>query len=320
MPDERATAAGWAEEERMTVTVLVPTEEGRAALAGLDSVDPVVYEPGGQLPEQAPSAEVIVVAAPNGAPERLLAALRDLPKLRMVQTLSAGTELWEGRLPAGVLLSNARGAHGGATAELAAAGLLAVYRQLPQFVADQAAHRWNQHQTETLDGKRVLVLGAGDLGQSLRARLEPFGATVTLVGRSARPGVHALEETPDLLGRHDAVVLMVPSNDQTRHLADAAFLARMPDGAVLVNVSRGAVVDTGALLAELTAGRLRAVLDVTDPEPLPPDQPLWDAPGVLILPHVGGNTTGVNDRAWRVAAEQIGVFVAGQQPPNLVSS
>ena len=304
----------------MTVTVLVPSEEGRAALAGLESVHPVVYKPGGQLPEQASSAEVMVVPAPDRAPERLLATLRDLPKLRMVQTLSAGTELWEGRLPDGVLLSNARGAHGGATAELAAAGLLATYRQIPQFVADQAAHRWNQHQTETLDGKRVLVLGAGDLGQSLRARLEPFGATVTLVGRSARAGVHAFAEVPDLLGRHDAVVLMVPSNDQTHHLADAAFLARMPDGAVLVNVARGSVVDTGALLAELTAGRLRAVLDVTDPEPLPPDHPLWDAPGVLILPHVGGNTDGVTDRAWRVAAAQVAAFAAGQEPPNLVSS
>lgn len=304
----------------MTVTVLVPDERGRAALAGLDSVDPVVYEPGGQLPEQASSAEVMVVPAPSRDPERLLAALRELPKLRMVQTLSAGTELWEGRLPDGVLLSNARGAHGGSTAELAAAGLLALYRQLPQFLADQAAHRWNQHSTETLDGKRVLVLGAGDLGQSLRAQLEPFGATVTLAGRSARDGIRSFEEVPGLLGTHDATVIMIPYNEETHHLVDAAFLARMPDRAVLVNVARGPVVDTGALLAELTRKRLRAVLDVTDPEPLPPDHPLWDAPGLLILPHVGGNTTGVNDRAWRVAAEQIGAFAAGQQPANLVSS
>ena len=304
----------------MTVTVLVPEERGRAALAGLDSVDPVVYEPGGQLPGQASLAEVMVVPAANRAPERVLAAMRDLPKLRMVQTLSAGTDLWEGRLPDGVLLSNVRGAHGGSTAELAVAGLLAVYRELPQILADQAAHRWHQHTTETLDNKRVLVLGAGDLGRSLRARLEPFGATVTLVARSARDGIRSFDEVPDLLGEHDAAVIMVPYNTQTHHLADAGFLARMPDRAVLVNVARGPVVDTGALLAELTAGRLRAVLDVTEPEPLPPDHPLWDAPGLLILPHVGGNTTGWHDRAWRVAAEQISAFVAGQKPPNLVSS
>jgi phosphoglycerate dehydrogenase-like enzyme len=303
----------------MTVTVLVPSETGRAALAGLDPVSPVVYEPGAGWPEQGPSAEVLVVPPVPQLAEQLLAAMHDLPKLRMVQTLSAGVELWEGRLPAGVLLSNARGAHGGATAELAATGLLALYREVPQFLADQAAHQWRQHPTETLDGKRVLVLGAGDLGQNLRSQLEPFGATVTLTGRSARDGVRSFDEVPDLLGATDAVVIMVPYNDQTHHLVDAGFLARMPDRAVLVNVARGPVVDTGALLAELTAGRLRAVLDVTDPEPLPSGHPLWDAPGVLIFPHVGGNTTGMTDRAWRVAAEQIGAFVAGDQPPNVVS-
>ena len=303
----------------MTVTVLVPGETGRAALAGQEWADPVLYDPDREWPEEASSAEVLVVPPDARTADRLLAAMRELPKLRMVQTLSAGVELWEGKLPDGVLLSNARGAHGGATAELAATGLLAVYREVPQFLANQAGHRWDQYPTETLDGKRVLVLGAGDLAQSLRSQLEPFGATVTLVGRSARDGVRSFDEVPGLLGGHDAVVLMVPYNDQTHHLADAAFLARMPDQAVLVNVARGPVVDTDALVAELTAGRLRAVLDVTDPEPLPADHPLWDAPGVLIFPHVGGNTAGMTDRAWRVAAEQIGAFAAGQDPPNLVS-
>ncbi len=302
----------------MTLTVLVPSEEGQAALARLEWAQAVRYTPGEPWPEEASSAEVLVVPAPCADPGQLLAAMRELPKLRMVQTLSAGTEQWEGKLPDGVLLSNARGANGGATAELAMAGLLAVYRQVPQFAADQAAHRWNQHQTETMAGKRLLVLGAGDLGQHLRAMAEPFGATVTLTGRSARAGVHAFDEVPDLVGTQDAVVVMVPSNAGTRHLVDAAFLARMPDRSVLVNVARGPVVDTGALLAELTSGRLRAVLDVTDPEPLPADHPLWDAPGVLILPHVGGATDGTLDRSWRVAAEQITAFVAGQEPPNLV--
>jgi phosphoglycerate dehydrogenase-like enzyme len=303
----------------MTVTVLVPGETGRAALAEQEWADLVVYDPDHDWPEPASSAEVLIVPPAARTADRLLAAMRELPKLRLVQTLSAGVELWEGKLPDGVLLSNARGAHGGSTAELAATGLLAVYRQVPQFLANQAGHQWDQHPTETLDGKRVLVLGAGDLAQSLRSQLEPFGATVTLVGRSARAGVRSFDEVPELLGGHDAVVLMVPYNDQTHQLADAGFLARMPDQAVLVNVARGPVVDTDALVAELTAGRLRAVLDVTDPEPLPADHPLWDAPGVLIFPHVGGNTTGMTDRAWRVAAEQIGAFAAGQDPPNLVS-
>ena len=303
----------------MTVTALVFDEQGRAALAGLEMVEPVVYEPGAGWPEQAAAAEVLVVPPRAQLADQLLAAMRDLPKLRMVQTLSAGTELWDGKLPDGVLLSNARGAHGGATAELAATGLLALYREVPQFLANQAAHRWDQHPTGTLDGKRVLVLGAGDLGRSLRSQLEPFGATVTLVGRSARDGVRSFAEVPGLLGEQDAVVIMVPYNEQTHHLVDAAFLARMPDHAVVVNVARGPVVDTDALLAELTAGRLRAVLDVTDPEPLPANHPLWDAPGLLIFPHVGGSTTGMTDRAWQVAARQISAFVAGDQPSNLVS-
>ena len=303
----------------MTVTVLVPDETGRTALAGREWAELVVYDPGHDWPQEVSSAEVLVVPPAARTADRLLAAMRELPKLRLVQTLSAGVELWEGKLPDGVLLSNARGAHGGSTAELAATGLLAMYRQVPQFLANQAAHKWDQRPTETLDGKRVLVLGAGDLAQSLRSQLEPFGATVTLVGRSARDGVRSFDEVPELLGGHDAVVLMVPYNDQTHQLADAGFLARMPDQAVLVNVARGPVVDTDVLVAELTAGRLRAVLDVTDPEPLPADHPLWDAPGVLIFPHVGGNTTGMTDRAWRVAAEQIGAFAAGQDPPNLVS-
>jgi phosphoglycerate dehydrogenase-like enzyme len=302
----------------MTVTVLVPGEDGEAALTGLERVEPVRYTPGQPWPDQASSAEVLVVPAPSRDPDQLLAAMRDLPKLRLVQTLSAGTELWEGKLPDGVLLSNARGANGRATAELAMAGLLALYRQLPGFAADQAAHRWNQHQTETLDGKRLLVLGAGDLGQHLRAMAEPFGATVTLTGRSARPGVRAFDEVPDLLGDQDAVVVMVPSNEHTRHLVDTKFLAGMADQAVLVNVARGPVVDTGALLAELTAGRLRAVLDVTDPEPLPADHPLWDAPDLIIVPHVGGATDGTVERSWRVASEQISAYAAGHEPPNLV--
>jgi phosphoglycerate dehydrogenase-like enzyme len=302
----------------MTVTVLVPGEDGQTALTRLDWADPVRYRPGEPWPEQASSAEVLVVPAPCRDPGQLLAAMRELPKLRMVQTLSAGTEQWEGKLPDGVLLSNARGANGGATAELAMTGLLAVYRQLPQFIADQAAHRWDQHQTETMAGKRLLVLGAGDLGQHLRAMAEPFGAEVTLTGRSARAGVHAFDEVPDLVGTQDAVVVMVPSNAETRHLVDAAFLARMPDRSVLVNVARGPVVDTGALLAELISGRLRAVLDVTDPEPLPAGHPLWEQPGVLISPHVGGASSAFFPRADRLMAAQLARFTAGQPLENVV--
>jgi len=301
----------------MTTTVLVPGDDGRAALAGLGHVSIVVYDPAEPMPAEAADAEVMVVPPATG-PDALLAAMRDLPRLRLVQTLSAGIEQWQGRLPDGVSLSNARGAHGGSTAEWAIAALLVIFRDFPRFAAAQAAHEWDQTATETLDGKRVLILGAGDLGTNLRARLEPFGATVTMVAHTAHDGAHGLNEVPDLLADHDAVVIMIPYSEETHHLVDAKFLARMPDGAVIVNAARGPIVDTGALLGELNRQRLRAALDVTDPEPLPPGHPLWDAPGVLITPHIGGNTAGVTDRAWKVAARQVAAYAAGQDPPNLV--
>ncbi len=301
----------------MSTIVLVPDDVGVAALAPLEGVDPVRYDPDGGLPDGADGAEAMVVDA--GDPERLAGLMRELPRLRLVQTLSAGVDRWRGRLPDGVDLANARGAHGAATAEWAVAVLLAVYRELPRFVRDQAAGRWEKHATESLAGKRVLVLGAGDLARNLQRRLEPFGAVATLSGTRARQKVVAMEEVPRLLPKQDAVVVMLPLTETTRRLVDTAFLAAMPDGAVLVNAARGAIVDTDALLSELRSGRLRAALDVTDPEPLPAGHPLWTAPGVLITPHVGGETLGLEERGWRVAAEQIALFAAGRPPTNLVS-
>ncbi|HEY0641420.1 MAG TPA: NAD(P)-dependent oxidoreductase, partial [Pseudonocardiaceae bacterium] len=149
-------------------------------------------------------------------------------------------------------------------------------------------------------------------------RLRACDAEVTLVGRRGGDGVRPVSELPGLLPRHEAVVLVVPLTDATRGLVDAAFLAAMPDGALLVNAARGAVVDTTALVAELRSGRLRAALDVTDPEPLPADHPLWTAGNVLITPHVAGSVHGFLARAYDVAAAQIDAVAAGEEPPNLV--
>ncbi|MFI6871772.1 NAD(P)-dependent oxidoreductase [Nocardia sp. NPDC050406] len=182
----------------------------------------------------------------------------------------------------------------------------------------QREHRWTQHQTDTLSGKRILIVGAGDLAAQMSRKLAAFDASVTLVGTTAREGVHGVDELPDLLGDADAVVLTVPVTSKTIGLVDAAFLARMADGAILVNAARGPIVRTDALLAELTAGRLRAVLDVTDPEPLPADHPLWDAPGLLLTPHVGGSSRGSRERAYAVAAREIARYLGGEPPRNLV--
>lgn len=298
------------------VTVLVPDERGVVEIGALDGVRAVAYEHADPGDAVLGAAAVLVVDGPPSPRSCELAGR--LPELRLVQTLSAGFDAIGPHVPAGVRIANARGAHGGATAEWAVAALLALVRELPAFVREQDARRWSGRTTGTLMGARVLVLGAGDLGTELAARLAPFGVETTLVGRRARSGVRARAELAELLPGADAVVLMVPLDEATTGLVDAAFLARMADGAILVNAARGPVVDTGALLAELASGRLRAALDVTDPEPLPPDHPLWTAPNVLVTPHVGGSTDGHLERQWRIAREQVAAFVRGEDPPNLV--
>lgn len=300
----------------MTITVLVPDEQGEAALAGIDGVEAVRYDPGAALPAGAERAEVLV-------PGFLLesdaeAFVARLPRLRLVQLLTAGAESWIGKVPEHVMLSVARGAHGGSTAEWALASLLAVYRGLIPFERDRAARVWTRRPTETLLDKRVLVLGAGDLGAELKRRLDACDAHPTLVAARARDGVRGVDELPDLLGEHDAVVLMVPLTPATAGMVDAEFLSRMRDGAVLVNAARGKVVDTDALVAELNSGRLRAALDVTEPEPPPPDHPLWTAPGLLLTPHVAASVHGYQARSYAVVAEEVARFAAGEEPRNLV--
>jgi phosphoglycerate dehydrogenase-like enzyme len=303
----------------VTITVLVPDEEGVEALSGIDGVRALAYDatdPGKPLPSGAAEAAVLV---PGFLVETDPAAyVSQLPNLRLIQLTTAGAEKWIGHVPGHVMLSIARGAHGGSTAEWALGALIAVYRELIPFQRLRERHVWDRHATDTLQDKRVLVLGAGDLGQRMRRRLVASDAVVTLVGTRAREGVHGLDELPVLLGEHDAVVLMVPLTDATTGLVDAEFLARMPDGAVLVNAARGKVVDTGALFAELTAGRLRAALDVTDPEPLPPDHPLWTVAGLLLTPHVAGSVYDYSRRAYAVVAAEVARYAAGGKPQNLV--
>ncbi|OLR91616.1 2-hydroxyacid dehydrogenase [Actinokineospora bangkokensis] len=299
----------------MTTTVLVPDDHGLAVLSGVDGVRAVRYETLTDLPDGARGAQVLV---PDFLAGDQAAHVGALPDLRLVQLLTSGADAWVGKVPEHVLISTCRGAHGGSSAEWVLAALLSAYRDLPFFRDAQAGGRWDPHITDTLQGKHVVVVGAGDLGRQVERRVLAFDAACTLVATTARPGVRALAELPDLLPTADVVVLVVPNTPQTRHLADAAFLARMPDGAVLVNVARGPVVDTGALLAELTAGRLRAALDVTDPEPLPADHPLWRAPGVLITPHVAGSSGGHRARAYEVVARQVAKFLAGEKLDNLV--
>jgi phosphoglycerate dehydrogenase-like enzyme len=297
--------------------VLVPDDLGLELADTPPNIETVHYTPGDPWPAGDDDATVVVVGYDHA--EAIGARFADLPGLDLVQTLNAGYEQWLPQLPAGVMLSNGRGAHGGSSAEWVVAALLTIYRDLTVFNDLKSQGIWRHQVTETLIGKRIVILGAGDLAVNLAARLAPFETETTLVGRRARPGVHALSDIATLLPHADAVVALLPDSDETRRIVDADFLAQLRDGAVVVNAGRGGSVDTDALLAELSSGRLRAALDVTDPEPLPPGHPLWAAPGLLLTPHVAGSTTGAWDRAWQVALRQIQAYAAGGRPPNLVA-
>src|SRR4051812_19240378 len=299
-----------------SIRVLVPSEEGVAALAGAPDLLAVRYDARQEPTAEQQQATVMVTGASKI--ERELAFMRGLPQLRLLQTLNAGFDQWVGRLPPGVALSNARGAHGRSTAEWTVAVLLAHYRDLTRFATAQGQRRWDHHTTASLDGKRVAILGAGDIGTHVRRMLVPFGCRLMLVGRRRRDDVVTMDDFGAVAAEQDVVILVVPVTQETRGLVDAQFLKGMKDGAVLVNPGRGSLVVTDALLRETEAGRLRAILDVTDPEPLPTEHPLWSSPGVTITPHVAGNTDGAMERAWTTAVQQIGMYARGEAPTNLV--
>lgn len=241
-----------------------------------------------------------------------------MPSLRVVQTLTAGYEHVLPYLPDGVTLCNARGVHDASTAEIAMALTLASLRRIPEFVRAQEREEWAFGDYESLADRTALIVGYGSVGAALDKRLVPFECDVLRVARTARDGVAGFEELAALLPRADVVILTVPLNDETRKLMNASRLALMRDGALLVNVARGGVVDTDALVAELNSERLRAAVDVTDPEPLPQGHPLWTVPGMLISPHVGGATTAFEPRALRLVRDQLARYAAGDPLTNIV--
>ena len=239
-----------------------------------------------------------------GGPEGF-AIMASMPLLEVCQLPTAGYEHALPHVPDSVTLCNAGGVHDASTAELAVGLILARLRRIDEMARAMATGTWMYGRYEALADKRVLIVGFGGVGQAIAARLGPFEVEVIPLARSAREGVRAIADLESLLSTVDVVVLAVPLDDTTRGLVDAEFLGRMRDGSVLVNVSRGSVVDTEALLAEVSTGRLQAVLDVTDPEPLPADHRLWTIPGVLISPHVGGNTTAFAPRMRLLIAAQV---------------
>lgn len=303
----------------MALVASFPDEQWLDAVGPVDGVTSVVWAPEGPVPEE----DVDVYVAPYmGGPDQV-AVVAEKPSVRLVQLLSAGYDNVVPVLPEGVALANAAGVHDDSTAELAVGLALASLRGIDDAARDMTKGEWpGRRVRRSLADSRVLVVGYGSIGRAIARRLGSFEVSLTAVASRARGGddlverVHGIDELPGLLPDHDVVVLVVPLTDDTRHLVDDDFLSALADGSLVVNVARGPVVDTDAMLRH--AGRLSFALDVTDPEPLPADHPLWSAPGVLVTPHVGGVTTAFRPRAVRLLRRQLEALVGGGDPLNVV--
>lgn len=276
------------------------------------------------MPDSVAGVEFFVLPYLSGG--HALARIGDMTSLQVVQTQTAGYEDVAKIIPPGVRLCNAAGLHDTSTAEMALALMLSIGRHLDDAARNQLTRTWSGGWGHSIADQHVLIVGYGNIGRAVERRLAGFEvARVTRVARRARPEgpgqplVHAVDDLDDLLPTADIVVLIMPLTPQTDGLFDARRLALLPDDALLVNVGRGKLVDTDALVAETSSGRLRAALDVVDPEPLPTDHPLWHCPGVLISPHTGGASTAFPPRADKIIAAQLGRWARGEPLHNVVS-
>lgn len=270
-------------------------------------------------PEQSENLSQVGFYVPTYmGPSECFELIAQMPSLQVVQLLTVGFDAVLDYMPEHVTLCNAVGIHDAGTAELAVGLILASLRGIDDFARAMPRGEWIHERRTSLVDRKVLIIGAGGVGQAIAQRLNPFEVEITQVARSQRSGVMDITELPSLLPKADIVVLAVPLTVTTKRLVNDSFLSQMRDGALLVNVSRGGVVDTDALVQHAQQGRIRAALDVTDPEPLPPEHPLWQIPGVLISPHVGGNTSAFLPRARALVENQIARWRNGEPLAHVV--
>ncbi|MER7797428.1 2-hydroxyacid dehydrogenase [Microbacterium sp. NPDC096154] len=304
-----------------SVVLSVPTAELAEDVRGL--IDPnlpiEIVEWDGSAP--APRERLDIVVPPYMKQGQTLAALADVPH-RLVQGQAIGYDGVAERLPAGTVYANAASVHETATAELTLALMLTAQREIDRMVRNQDRGVWESFESTGLADKRVVMLGFGGVAKAIADRLLPFEVELVPVASSARKedgiDVHAIDELPELLPTADILVIVLPGGPETRHLVDDAALSALPDGALVVNVGRGPIVDTDALVDHVRRGRLRVASDVFDPEPLPEDHPLWSLPGVVIAPHVGGRSAAMRPRIAKLVATQAERMARGEDPINVV--
>ena len=273
-------------------------------------------------PEGIALSDVDAVVLPYMNAGEVFGELRKAENLKLVQTQSTGVDGVREAVGEGVAVASAAGVHAAATAELAIGLILASLRGIDKAARDQLRGQWCHEQRRSLADRKVLLVGVGGIGREIAKRLGPFEVALTRVGSSARNDeaghIHGADELAELAHTHDVLVVITPLTEATRHLIDSRVLAALPDGALVVNVARGPVVDSEALTAEVVSGRLNCAVDVFDPEPIPADHPLWRAENALITPHIGGNTTAFHPRIVRLLRAQLQALADGTDLQNLI--
>jgi phosphoglycerate dehydrogenase-like enzyme len=244
--------------------------------------------------------------------------LEDLPAVEVVQVRSAGVDWVRDRVPPGATLCSARGARDSAVAEWVVAAIMADAKRAREVGEGQAARAWRRFGLDDVTGRHVVIVGFGSIGREAGRLLRALGCTVEGVGRHPRVGVHGLADLARLTGDADVLVDLLPLTHETEGLVDATLLSVLHAGALVVNAGRGPTLVTDDLVAELERGRLRAVLDVVDPEPLPPEHALWRTPGTVVSPHVAGDTPLAEERAWALCGSQLRRFAAGEPLRNVL--
>lgn len=309
-------------ENRPVRTITLPTEDLLEAVSPLpEGIRAGVWDVAGE-PKGVEYDEIDAVVLPYAAGSDWQDGLDRVPGLKLLQAQSTGYDGLLELVGPDVAVASAAGVHVAGTAELALTLMLASLRGVDAAVRNAESGTWDSRRFPGLADRKVLLVGVGGIGAAIAQRLEPFEVELTRVGSRARTdkhgAVHGTDELAELARTAEVLVVITPLTGQTHHLINKEVLAALPDGALVVNVARGPVVDTEALTAEVLSGRLQAALDVVDPEPLPADHPLWTAPNAIITPHVGGNTEAFVPRIRKLLKEQVGRLARGEEPVNLV--